>query len=357
MSFYLSQRLIRRFSIILVAIIPLAIALAKPFGKQSIALWQQTQVRQQSQIATVDNRVTQVSAVKEPIQPINPQLELNRTKVALGNQLFYEAQLSHTNTISCASCHNLTTGGVDRLVRSVGVNGVVTSVNSPTVFNSGFNFRQDWNGRFETLEEHVGGAITQLDRMASSWDEVIGKLKRSPFYNKTFGQIYNDGITSENIADAIATFERSLITPNSRFDKFLRGDVSAITAEEKEGYRRFKNYGCVSCHQGVNLGGNLFQKFGIMGSYFSDRGNITEADFGRFNVTGKAEDLYVFKVPSLRNITLTAPYFHDGSAETLEQAIAIMAKYQLGRELSKETIDFIIKFLTTLTGEYQGKPL
>ncbi|HAX80838.1 MAG TPA: cytochrome B6 [Cyanobacteria bacterium UBA11372] len=357
MSFYLSQRLIRRFSIILVVILPLAIALAKPFAKQSSAFWQQTHLRQQSQIAIVDNRVTQVSTVNEPIQPINSKLELARTKVALGDKLFHEPQLSHTNTISCASCHNLTTGGVDRLVRSVGVNGVVSSANTPTVFNSGFNFRQDWNGQFDSLEAHVNGAIQKTETMASSWDEIIGKLKRSPFYAKAFSKIYEDGITSDNVADAIATFERSLTTPNSRFDKFLRGDVNAITAEEKEGYRRFKTYGCVSCHQGVNVGGNLFQKFGIMGDYFSDRGNITEADFGRFNVTGKAEDRYVFKVPTLRNITLTAPYFHDGSAETLEQAIAIMAKYQLGRELSKETIDFIIKFLTTLTGEYQGKPL
>ncbi len=341
----------------MVVILPLAIALAKPFAKQSSAFWQQTHLRQQSQIAIVDNRVTQVSTVNEPIQPINSKLELARTKVALGDKLFHEPQLSHTNTISCASCHNLTTGGVDRLVRSVGVNGVVSSANTPTVFNSGFNFRQDWNGQFDSLEAHVNGAIQKTETMASSWDEIIGKLKRSPFYAKAFSKIYEDGITSDNVADAIATFERSLTTPNSRFDKFLRGDVNAITAEEKEGYRRFKTYGCVSCHQGVNVGGNLFQKFGIMGDYFSDRGNITEADFGRFNVTGKAEDRYVFKVPTLRNITLTAPYFHDGSAETLEQAIAIMAKYQLGRELSKETIDFIIKFLTTLTGEYQGKPL
>jgi cytochrome c peroxidase len=348
MSFYLSQRLIRRLSIILMAIVPIAIA---------IAFWQQTHLRQQSQIATVDNRVTQVSTVNEPIQPIKRQLELDQTKVALGDKLFHEPQLSHTNTISCASCHNLSTGGVDRLVRSIGINGVVTSVNSPTVFNSGFNFRQDWDGGFETLEEQVEGAIKKPERMGSSWDEVIGKLKRSHFYTKAFSKIYEDGITSDNVADAIATFERSLITPNSRFDKFLRGDVNAITAEEKEGYRRFKNYGCVSCHQGVNLGGNLFQEFGIMGNYFSDRGKITPADFGRFNVTGNEEDRYVFKVPSLRNITLTAPYFHDGSAATLEQAISVMAKYQLGRDLSKETIDFIIKFLTTLTGEYQGKPL
>ena len=341
----------------MVAILPLAIALAKPFAKQSSAFWQQTHLRQQSQIAIVDNRVTQVSTVNEPIQPINSKVKLARTKVALGDKLFHEPQLSHTNTISCASCHNLNTGGVDRLVRSVGVNGVVSSANTPTVFNSGFNFRQDWNGQFDSLEAHVNGAIQKTETMASSWDEIIGKLKRSPFYAKAFSQIYEDGITSDNVADAIATFERSLTTPNSRFDKFLRGDVNAITAEEKEGYRRFKTYGCVSCHQGVNVGGNLFQKFGIMGDYLSDRGKINESDFGRFNVTGKQEDRYVFKVPSLRNITLTAPYFHDGSAQTLEEAIAIMAKYQLGRELSKETLDFIIKFLTTLTGEYQGKPL
>ena len=332
----------------MVAIVPIAIA---------HALWQQTHLRERSQIAAVDNRVTQVSTINEPIQPINSLVELDQTKVALGDQLFHEPQLSHTNTISCASCHNLSTGGVDRLVRSIGINGVVSSANAPTVFNSGFNFRQDWDGKFETLEEHVNATIGNPKRMASSWDEVIGKLKRSPIYTKAFSQIYEDGITSNNVEDAIAKFERSLITPNSRFDKFLRGDVSAITAEEKEGYRRFKNYGCVSCHQGVNLGGNLFQKFGIMGNYFSDRGKITSSDLGRFNVTGDEEDRYVFKVPSLRNITLTAPYFHDGSAATLEEAIAIMAKYQLGRELSKETIDFIIKFLTTLTGEYQGKPL
>ncbi|MFB2977185.1 cytochrome-c peroxidase [Microseira sp. BLCC-F43] len=348
MLFYFNQRLIRRFSIILVAIVPMAIA---------IAFWQQTYHRQEPQIETADNRVTQVSTVNEPIQPIESVVQQDKTKVALGDTLFHEPQLSHTNTISCASCHNLSTGGVDRLVRSIGVNGVINSVNSPTVFNSGFNFRQDWDGGAETLEEHLDSAIKNPQRMASSWAEIIGKLKRSPYYVRVFNQIYKDGITSDNVIDALATFERSLITPNSRFDKFLRGDVSAINEDEKAGYRRFKTYGCVSCHQGVNLGGNLFQKFGIMGDYFTDRGNITQADFGRFNITGKSEDRYVFKVPNLRNITLTAPYLHDGSAATLESAIAIMAKYQLGRELSKETVDLIVKFLTTLTGEYQGKPL
>ena len=346
MSFYLNQRLIRRFWIVLVIVV-FAIAVA--------LLWRFSVTRRQT--ATVENRITQISTVNEPIQPIPPAPDLDREKVALGDRLFHEPQLSHTNNISCASCHNLNTGGVDRLVRSIGVNGVESLANSLTVFNSGFNFRQDWDGRFDTLEEHVDGAINNPRRMASSWSEVISKLKQSPDYVKVFGQIYDDGITALNVEDAIATFERSLATPNSRFDQFLKGDLSAITALEKEGYRLFKTSGCVSCHQGVNVGGNLFQKFGIMGDYFSDRGNVTSGDFGRFNVTGKEEDRYVFKVPSLRNITLTPPYFHDGSAPTLAEAIAIMAKYQLGRELSPETNDLIVKFLNTLTGEYQDKHL
>ena len=323
----------------------------------TVVLWQQVQSREKSQLAKVDNEVTEEKIVNEPIQPIPLHLSLNKKKVALGDKLFHESQLSHNNNISCASCHNLSTGGVDRLVRSVGGNREITAVNSPTVFNSAFNFKLDWNGQFETLEDHIGGAINTPDRMDSNWAEVIEKLKKSPDYVKAFDQLYDEGITDETIKDAIATFERSLYTPNSRFDQFLRGNNQAITAAEKEGYRLFKTYGCVSCHQGVIIGGNLLQKFGIMGDYFGDRGKITKADFGRFNVTGKEEDRYVFKVPGLRNITLTPPYFHDGSAETLKQAIAVMAKYQLGRELSTEKIDLIIKFLTTLTGEYQGKPL
>lgn len=323
----------------------------------TFVLWQQVQIREKSQLATVDNEVMEVSVVNQPIQPIPLSISLNKKKVALGDQLFHEPQLSHNNSISCASCHNLNTGGVDRLVRSVAINGMITAVNSPTVFNSGFNFKLDWNGQFETLEDHINGAIHTPDRMNSSWVEVIEKLKKSPDYVKAFGQVYDEGITDETIKDAIASFERSLYTPNSRFDQFLRGNNQAITAEEKEGYHLFKTYGCISCHQGVIVGGNLFQKFGIMGDYFSDRGKITKADFGRFNVTGNEEDRYVFKVPGLRNITLTPPYFHDGSADTLKQAIAVMAKYQLGRELSTEKIDLIVKFLTTLTGEYQGKPL
>jgi cytochrome c peroxidase len=258
----------------------------------------------------------------------------------------------------------LNTGGTDRLIHSIGIQKqlhFVNSVNSPTVFNSGFNFKQFWDGRAETLEDQVETPLLSDHEMGGkSWLEVVNKLKQSSEYVSWFKQLYSDGITHDNIdniKDAIATFERSLYTPNSRFDQFLRGEQNALTEEEKEGYHRFKSYGCVSCHQGMLLGGNMFQSFGLHGDYFRDRGNVTKADLGRFNVTGDERDRYVFKVPSLRNVVLTSPYFHDGSAATLEEAIKVMAKYQLGRQLPQTDIDLIIKFLNTLTGEYKGKPL
>ena len=157
--------------------------------------------------------------------------------------------------------------------------------------------------------------------------------------------------------NALAEFERTLSTPNSRFDKFLRGDDKALTSAEKEGYQKFKSYGCVSCHQGVNVGGNMFATLGTMDDYFADRGNVTKADYGRFNVTGKEEDRHVFKVPSLRNVARTGPYLHDGSARTLERAVSIMSRYQLGRQIPPDDLDLIVKFLETLTGEYEGRPL
>lgn len=161
----------------------------------------------------------------------------------------------------------------------------------------------------------------------------------------------------ENVKDAIAEFERSLSTPNSRFDRWLRGDDNAITAEELEGYRKFKSYGCVSCHQGVNIGGNMFETLGAVREYFAERGNVSKADLGRFNVTGKEEDRHVFKVPSLRNVALTSPYFHDGSAKTLDEAVRVMARYQLGRPLPDADAALLVKFLQTLTGEYNGRRL
>ncbi|OCR02112.1 cytochrome B6 [Oscillatoriales cyanobacterium USR001] len=298
-----------------------------------------------------------ISIIKEPIQPIPLHIDLNLNKVALGEKLFNETKLSHNNNISCASCHNLKTGGTDNLVYSFSTSGTFTLVNTPTIFNVGFNFRQFWDGRSETLEEQIDGPLNSSHEMGSNWPEIISKLKQDPNYVSTFKQLYQDSITRENTKDALATFMRSLYTPNSRFDKYLRGDTNAITNEEKKGYSLFKNYGCISCHQGINVGGNMFQKFGILNDYFANRGNITKSDSGRANITQEPSDDRVFKVPSLRNVELTAPYFHDGSTKSLENAVTVMAKYQLGRTLSKEEIALIIKFLKTLTGEYQGKSL
>ncbi|MCT7948324.1 cytochrome-c peroxidase [Ancylothrix sp. C2] len=299
-----------------------------------------------------------VLTVNGPIQPIPEVMPLASEKVALGNKLFHEPKLSGNNQISCATCHNLSKGGVDWRKLSVGMNGTVTQFNTPTVFNSGFNFKQNWTGKANTLEQQIETSISNPRSMGSSWKDVLQKLKNEPEYVNLFRQIYSQEISKENVEDAIATFERSLFTANSRFDKFLKGDSAAITEKEKEGYRIFNEYGCVSCHQGVNVGGNLFQKFGIIGDPLANKPTpITEADLGRFIITGKEEDRHVFKVPSLRNITLTPPYFHDGSAKTLDKAIDIMAEYQLGRKLSKNETELIVKFLRTLEGEYQGNPL
>lgn len=292
----------------------------------------------------------------EPILPIPSDLDLNLKKVELGKQLFLDTRLSGNNTISCASCHDLGRGGTTRSVVSMGIDGQKGSINAPTVFNSSLNFKQFWDGRVDTLEEQIDVPLFSPKEMGStSWSQIIKKLKRDPEYQKLFKSLYSEGINSENIKNAIATFERSLITPNSRFDRFLQGDDKALSFQEKEGYRLFKSSGCASCHQGVNMGGNMFQSLGLFGNYFQDRGNITNADFGRYNVTKDLRDLYVFKVPSLRNIALTAPYFHDGAVPDLATAVKLMSKYQLGRELSETQEEAIVHFLLTLTGEYQGE--
>ncbi len=237
------------------------------------------------------------------------------------------------------------------------MNGTPGLINSPSVLNSGYNFSLFWDGRAPTLEAQIEEPIRSQTEMGSSWPEVVGKLNASPEYRQSFRQIYRDEIKAKYVKDSISAFERSLSTPNSRFDRYLRGQRNALTNEELEGYRLFKAFGCVSCHQGMNIGGNMYQKLGVMAPYFTHRGHITRADQGRFNVTGDPNDLYMFKVPSLRNVALTAPYFHDGTASTLPQAVEVMAKYQLGRHLSDAEVVHIVKFLETLTGELNGKPL
>jgi cytochrome c peroxidase len=291
------------------------------------------------------------------VQALPQQVALAPDKVALGERLFHDARLSSNDSISCASCHGLTTGGVDNRARSIGVNGAVGDINAPTVFNSGFNFAQFWNGRAATLEDQVDGPVNNPKEMASNWPQVVAKLSSDATYPAQFSRLYSDGVTPVNIKDAIATFERSLVTPNSRFDRYLNGDQAALSVREKHGFELFQSHGCSSCHQGVNLGGNMYGKVGQMGDYFADRGNPGDADLGRFNLDNDGHGMNVFKVPGLRNVARTAPYFHDGTIETLLQAVKTMAKYQLGRPIAPEDMDDIVAFLESLTGEYKGKPL
>jgi cytochrome c peroxidase len=307
-----------------------------------------------SRLASLGTIVEPDALADEPIQSIPRHVELDDRKVGLGRRLFHDPRLSADNSVSCASCHDLRRGGTDGRVTSVGLGGATGSVNAPTVFNSGLSFRQFWDGRAETLEDQIDGPIRHPDEMASDWPQILKKLRADPDYTVQFSTIYATGMDSRTIKDAIATFERSLITPDCRFDRYLRGDSHALTAAEKEGYRLFKQNGCSSCHQGVLAGGNMFEKFGVVADYFADRGRIVQADLGRFNVTGQEEDRYAFKVPSLRNVARTAPYFHDGSAKTLKEAVSVMAKYQLGRQLSADELGLIVQFLETLTGEYSG---
>lgn len=299
-----------------------------------------------------------LSLSDEPIQPIpipEPLDARQRAIVALGERLFADPRLSSNDTTACVTCHPLLQGGADGQRYSRRPLGDLTPVNTPTIFNLPLNFRLFWNGRVRTLEEQI--RVAHLVDADTRWPQVLEKLQRDAIYLKDFAALYADGLTIANIQDAIVAFEKSLITPNSRFDRYLRGDTQAITAREAQGYALFKTYGCAACHQGANVGGNLFQKFGVMGDYFKDRGNITQADAGLFDVTGQEDDRYVFRVPSLRLVTLTPPYLHDGSAETLRDAVKIMAKYQLGRPISDEHIELIIAFLKTLPGEYQGQLL
>lgn len=297
---------------------------------------------------------------QEPITPIPLAIKLDARKVALGRRLFNDPQLSHDNTISCTTCHDLTKGGADGLPFPIGIDKKQGKINTLTVFNSGFNFRLFWDGRAASLEDQMDFPLQHPDEMAATWPEVIAKLEKDAGYRRDFAAIYSQGglqsaIQPLNIKDAIATFERSLITPNGKFDRYLRGDKRALDKDELAGYELFKNMGCISCHQGRNVGGNMYEKLGVVGDYFAQRGNLNEIDFGRYNVTGIEEHRYEFRVPSLRNVALTAPYFHDASASTLEKAVAIMAKYQLGVDLSVDEISKLVKFLDTLTGVYEGE--
>jgi cytochrome c peroxidase len=281
------------------------------------------------------------------ITPIPSDIKLNNKKVLLGKMLFHDTRLSKDDTISCASCHDISNGGDDNRAFSIGVNNQVGTVNSPTILNSSLNFVQFWDGRVNTLEEQAVGPIHNPIEMNSNFVEIISKLKNDDVYKKQFSQIYNTTINKNNIIDAIVEFEKSLTTPNSKFDLYLKGQKDILNEKEKKGYELFQSYGCISCHNGVNLGGNLFQKVGIIDSYFKE----DETNLGRYNITKQNKDKFYFKVPTLRNIELTAPYLHNGSLKDLRSVIEIMIKYQVGAIYEDKDVENIELFLKTLTGE------
>jgi cytochrome c peroxidase len=284
---------------------------------------------------------------QEPIQPIRAAVVANAPLVELGKQLYFDPRLSKSGFISCNSCHNLSMGGTDNLVTSIGHNWQKGPINAPTVLNASMNVAQFWDGRARDLQEQAGGPIANPGEMAFTHKLAVDVVGSIPGYvvevEKVFG---SPGVTIDRITRSIAAFEETLVTPNSRFDKWLDGDAKALSGEEIAGYRLFKSTGCTACHNGPAAGGGTFQKFGIVERYATENPAA-----GRVAVTGQEADRLTFKVPTLRNIELTYPYFHDGGVSTLAGAVTTMGRVQLGRQFTPEETAYVVAFLRTLTGD------
>lgn len=308
-----------------------------------------------SPIASASDRVLQSFAAQTAVSPLPPPSMLPPAKVALGERLFHDPVLSGREKLSCSACHDLNAGGTIRLPRTIGYDGQVHAFNAPTIFNVGSNYRLGWRGKFTSLIVQNQAVLNDSGLMAANWPRLLSRLTNHTEYHALFRQVYGEPPTQETVLDALVAFQMSLATPNAPFDRYLLGDDSALNSTEKEGFKLFMEYGCVSCHQGANIGGNMFQIFGV----FADPGASEIAVDSNLDERLQASegDETVFRVPSLRNVEVTAPYFHDGRAATLPEAIAIMGRSQLGRELSESDIDSLAAFLNSLTGEYNGRRL
>ena len=286
-------------------------------------------------------------AAGEPIQPIKPAVVKDPALVELGKKLYFDPRLSKSGFISCNSCHNLSMGGTDNLKTSIGHNWSKGPINAPTVLNSSLNVAQFWDGRAADLKAQAGGPIANPGEMAFTHELAIDMLKSIPGYVSEFKKTFkSDKLTIEEVTLAIAAFEETLVTPNSRFDKWLKGDKKALNKQELAGYNLFKNAGCVACHNGEAVGGNSFQKMGVVEPY-----KASSPAEGRVAFTKEEADRFKFKVPTLRNVELTYPYFHDGAANTLKEAVDTMGRVQLGKKFSDEENASIVAFLKTLTGD------
>ncbi len=283
----------------------------------------------------------------EPIEPIHAATVKNPALVELGKKLFFDPRLSKSGFISCNSCHNLSMGGSDNLKTSIGDHWHQGPINAPTVLNASMNIAQFWDGRAKDLKAQAGGPIANPGEMAFSHKLAVDVIESIPAYKLEFKKAFgSDGVDIDRVTAAIAAFEETLVTPDSRFDKWLKGDQTALTPTELEGYKLFKNSGCVACHNGPAVGGASFQKMGVVEPY-----KTANPAIGRAGVTKDDADRMKFKVPTLRNVELTYPYFHDGAAATLTEAVETMGKLQLGRTFTPEENAKIVAFLKTLTGE------
>ena len=287
--------------------------------------------------------------------PLALPTPLDPEKVALGRMLFSDPILSRRTSISCASCHDLQQGGTVRLPRTRGDDDKEHRFNAPTVYNVALNYVLGWQGAFKSLEALNEKTLLDAGLMGADWSLLTVRLGRSPQYSPWFKRIYKRPPDKASLLDALVTFQKSLITPNARFDQYLRGDKGALTPAELEGLNIFMGYGCASCHQGVNLGGNVLQKFGIFPPLPASGPDHVPAE--RRLHPGPERDEGLFRVPSLRNVAVTGPYFHDGRVESLPEAVSIMGQRQLGRTLSAAETAAVVAFLNTLTGEYDGRKL
>ena len=291
------------------------------------------------------------------ILPLPQQLNLNPHKVALGKRLFEDKQLSGNRSMACRNCHYLEQGGADGKPLSMAIDGQPRSRNTPSIFNAGLLLLLNWEGQRRDLADVTEAIIKSKQGLASDWPRIVARLNADPGYRDSFQKLYADSIQPNNVKDALVEYMRSLITPNSRFDRYLRGERRALTQTEQEGYRLFKSYGCGSCHQGVAIGGNMVAPLGLFINDLAHAGTTLDEDPGKYAGTKNVRDKHVFRVPSLRNIALTGPYMHTGTINTLDDAVDLMGRLMLGRDIPEEHRRLLVAFLKTLTGEYQGKPL
>lgn len=282
-----------------------------------------------------------------PEYPVSPE------RVELGHQLFFDPRISADGTVSCSRCHLPALYGTDGLAKPVGAHGRVNPRNAPTVLNAALQFKAHWRGDRVNVEDQAKQALIGPPSFGNpDYAAAVAKLKAIPGYGPLFEKAFpgeSDPITPDNWGKAIGAYERTLVTP-SRFDDYLAGKAGALSENEKNGLRLFMNNGCIACHNGPGIGGGMFQKFGVREDYWKETG-VSEPDKGRFDVTKDPADLYVFKVPSLRNVAMTAPYFHDGSVNSLPDAVRIMAKVQLDQSPTGTEIADITAFLASLTGK------